>query len=165
MNTDPTYNRLVELSWLRKLTPAEEAELHAWLALHPDARIDWENESGLDAALQQLPDAPMPSNFTARVLQAVEREAASGARRREGFPWRLPLRWLPRLAFAAVVAGAGLLSYQHTHLVNRQNLAKSVAAVSAVSSLPEPEILKDFDAIQALNPAPAPDEQLLAVLQ
>jgi hypothetical protein len=34
-----------------------------------------------------------------------------------------------------------------------------------VSSLPGPDILKDFDAIRASNPTPAADEQLLAVLQ
>ncbi len=81
MSNDPTYNRLRELSWRRKLTGAEEAELRAWLAAHPDAQADWEAEAGLNAALGRLPDAPVPSNFTARVLQAVEREAAAELRR------------------------------------------------------------------------------------
>jgi hypothetical protein len=166
MNTDPTYTRLLELSWQRKLTDAEEAELRAFLAAYPGARTDWEAESGLTAALGRLPDAPVPSNFTVRVLQAIERDAAEDLHRPVGGlrHW-LRLRWLPRLAFAAVVVGAGLLSYHHTHVAYRKKLVESVAAVSAVSSLPGPEILKDFDAIQALNPAPAPDEQLLAVLQ
>lgn len=164
MNTDPTYKRLLELSWQRKLTPAEQAELQQWLAAHPDAQRDWEVESDLSAALTSLPDAPVPSNFTARVLQAVQRDTATNARRPRRLPW-LRLGWLPKLAFAAVILGAGLLSYQHTLANYRKKLVDSVAAVSAVSSLPGPEILKDFDTIQALNPAPVPDEQLLAVLQ
>jgi hypothetical protein len=44
-------------------------------------------------------------------------------------------------------------------------LAKSVAAISEVSSLPGPEILKDFDAIRQLTPTPPPDTELLALLQ
>ena len=41
MINDPTYTRLRELSWQRKLTPAEAAELRAWLEAHPEARADW----------------------------------------------------------------------------------------------------------------------------
>jgi hypothetical protein len=166
MSNDPIYRELRELSWRRKLTAAEEAQLQVWLAAHPEAQADWEAEAGLNAALGRLPDAPVPSNFTARVLRAIEREAAAGLRQSQA-KWRtwLHLRWLPRVAFAAVVVGAGVLSYHEVQVVQRKKLVASVAAVSAVSSLPSAEILKDFDAIQALNPAPVPDEQLLAVLK
>lgn len=164
MNSDPIYNRLRELSWRRKLTDAEEAELRAWLEAHPEARADWEAEAGLEAALGRLPDAPLPGNFTARVLQAVEREAAAGLRRSERrmWPW---LRWLPKAAFAASVLAAGLLSYLMIQNAERKRLVESVAAVADVSSLPSPEILQDFDAIRGSSPTPAPDEQLLEVLK
>ena len=166
MTNDAIYKRLRELSWQRRLTGPEEAELRAWLKAHPETQADWEAEAGLNASLSGLPDVPVPGNFTARVLQAVEREAAAELRRPRG-NWlsRRWLRWLPRMAFATVVVGAGLVSYQHLEAAHRKKLAESVAMVSAVSSLPSPEILKDFDAIQASNPTPAPDEQLLAVLQ
>jgi anti-sigma factor RsiW len=166
MTNDPIYNHLRELSWRRELSDAEDAELRTWLAAHPEAQADWEAEAGLNASLGRLPDAPVPGNFTARVLQAVEREAAAEPRRPQG-KWlnRIWLRWLPRAAFAAVVVGAGLVSYHQVQAAHRKKLVESVAAVSAVSSLPSPDILRDFDAIQALNPTPAPDEQLLAVLQ
>jgi hypothetical protein len=166
MNNDPIYNHLRELSWRRRLTDAEEAELRAWLAGHPEAQADWEAEAGLNAALGALPEAPVPSNFTARVVQAAVREAAAEYRRQAG-TWRgwLRLRWLPKAALAAVLAGAGLFSYHQVQSAQRKQLAESVAAVSAVSSLPSPEILKDFDAIRVSNRAPAPDEQLLALLQ
>ena len=166
MTNDPIYHRLRELSWRRELTGPEAAELRAWLAAHPDAQADWEAEAGLNAALGRLPDVPVPSNFTARVLQAAEQEAAAQLRRPAGawLAW-LRLRWLPKVAFAAIVVGAGLVTYHQFQATHRKNLVESVAAVSAVSSLPSPDILKDFEAIQALNSAPAPDEQLLAVLQ
>jgi hypothetical protein len=164
MTNDPIYNRLRELSWRRELTGAEEAELRAWLAAHPEARADWEAEAGLNAALGRLPDAPVASSFTARVVEAVEREAAAGLRQPGGWGW-LRLRWLPRAAFAAAVVAAGLLSYLLIQNTERKKLAESVVAVSDASSLLSPEILQDFDAIRVSNPSPPPDEQLLAVLK
>jgi len=164
MSNDPTYNRLRELSWRRKLTDAEEAELRAWLEAHPEARADWEAEAGLAAALGRLPDAPVPGNFTARVLQAVEREAAAELRQPE---WRMRwwLRWVPKTAFAASVVAAGLVSYLLVQKAERQRLVESVAVVADVSSLPSPEVLQDFDAIRVSNPTVTPDEELLAALK
>jgi anti-sigma factor RsiW len=166
MTNDPIYNHLREVSWRQKLTDAEEVELRTWLATHPEAQADWQAESGLNAGLSRLPDALVPSNFTARVLQAVEREAVAELSKPQGnwLTW-LWLRWLPKAAFAAMAVGVGLLSFQQVQSTHRKKMVESVAAVSAVSSLPSPEILGDFDAIRALNPNPAPDEQLLAVLQ
>jgi hypothetical protein len=164
MTNDPIYNRLRELSWRRKLTGAEEAELRAWLAAHPEARSDWEAEAGLEAALGRLPDAPVASNFTARVLQAVEREATAQPPRSEWRMW-LRLHWLPRAAFVASVATAGLVSYLLIQSAERKRLAESVATVADVSSLPGPDILQDFDAIRVSNPTATPDEQLLAALK
>lgn len=166
MSDDPIYTHLRELSWRRKLTPAEAAELQAWLAAHPEARENWEAEAGLNEALGRLPDAPVASNFTARVLQAVERETASERRRRQR-KWRFAewLRWLPRAAVAMVILGVGLISFQRVRSPHYRSLVQSVAAVSRVSSLPSPEILEDFDAIRVSNPTPAADEELLAVLK
>jgi hypothetical protein len=166
MTNDPIFNHLRELSWRRKLTGAEEAKLRAWLAAHPEAQADWEAEAGLNAALGRLPDVPVPSNFTSRVLQAAGREAAKELRRgeRRGPFWRR-LRWLPKVAFAAIVLGVGLVSYRQIRAVRFAEYAQSVAAVSDVSSLPSPEILEDFDAIRASNANPLPDAKLLAALQ
>ena len=164
MTNDPIYNRLRELSWRRKLTAAEAAELQSWLQAHPGAQVGWESEAALNAALGWLPEAPVASNFTARVVEAALREAAV-QRRRAGW-WTWPrLRWLPKAAFAAGVVGAGLVSYLVVQHVERRKLAESVATLAEVSSLPSPEILQDFDAIRASSPAAAPDEQLLAALK
>ena len=166
MINDPIYNQLRELSWRRTLTDAEQAELQAWLEAHPEGRAEWEAEEGLNTALGRLADAPVASNFTARVLETVEREAGAELRRPAG-RWGIwpPLRWLPKAAIAATVAGAGLVSYLLVQDAERKKLAESVAAVSDVSSLPSPEILQDFDAIRVSNPTPTPDEQLLAALK
>lgn len=165
MTNDPLYHRLLELSWRQKLTDAQEAQLRAWLAAHPDCLAEWEADAGLNEALGRLQDAPVPSNFTARVLRALEREEAAETRHPAAARPILRLRWLSRAAFAAVILGAGLFSYHQVQVEHRKALLKSVEAVSDVASLPSPGILKDFDAIRALNAAPAADEQLLALLQ
>src|SRR6266576_1862078 len=108
MNPDPVCKRLRELSWRRPLTESEEAELRAWLAAHPEAQAGWEAETHLSAMLHQLPDATVPSNFTARVRQAVEQETAA-AGRRPGFQWAGRWRvFLPLTSAAVVVVGLGL---------------------------------------------------------
>ena len=76
MKDNEHLSQLRESGWRRKLTESEQGELRAHLATNPDARADWEMESALNSALTRLPDASVPSNFTARVLQAVEREEA-----------------------------------------------------------------------------------------
>src|SRR3989304_6073907 len=101
MKTDPAYTRLREASWRRPLTAAEQAELHACLAAHPEAQADWDAEAGLNELLGRLPDAPVASNFTTRVLQAIEHDPAQSARSSvRDWRWRV---WVPRLA-AGVVA-------------------------------------------------------------
>jgi len=158
---DPVYNQLREQSWRRKLTDAEEAELRAWLAAHPELRADWEAEAGLSEILGRLPDAPVPTNFTARVLQAVEREsaAASPARVRSWKSWRL---LLPKAAMAAMAIGFGLLAYQHYQTEKRVELARNVAAVSDIVAASNPDVVRDFDPIRRLGQTPTPDEELLA---
>jgi hypothetical protein len=154
-------NPLREKSWRRKLTPAEAAELQAWLSEHPEARADWEAELHLTEGMSLLPDVPVPSNFTARVLQAVERESAAGARRGPFRKWSLR-SYLPRAAAAAVVLGVGLITYhQHTIVERRTELAQSV---KIVSTLP-PEVLQNFDTIQKMGPGAGPDRELLALMQ
>src|SRR3954469_6162170 len=96
---DPLENQLREAAWRRNLTPEEQASLRAWLAAHPDAARDWEQDHRLTAILAGLPPAPVSSNFTARVLQAIDRDTAASARRRP-VPWSW--RWLvPKATLAS----------------------------------------------------------------
>jgi hypothetical protein len=167
MTNDPLYEHLREMSWRRKLTPAEEASLAEWLAEHPETQGDWDSEAVLNETLAALPDVPVSSNFTARVVETAKRETAELNRaipreQRTAAWW---MRLVPKVALAAVVLGAGLLSYNHMQAVRRAELAQSLTTVSQVSSSPSPEVLKDFDAITALASAPQADEELLKVMQ
>jgi anti-sigma factor RsiW len=167
MSKDPLYEQLREISWRRKLTPDEEARLAEWLAAHPDDQSEWESEINLNRALAGIAPAPVPSNFTARVLAAAKRDAAVSQRadRRalsSGTWW---LRFLPKAAVGAVVLAAGLLSYHHVQETRREEVARSLSAISQIPSVPSPEVLKDFDVIAALGSNPPADEELLQVMQ
>src|SRR6266487_1470270 len=101
MATDPLFNQLREQSWRRELTSSEDAALRDWLAKHPEAQGDWENEAALNEALRRLPDAPLSNNFTSQVLHAVQREQAAESRRSR----RGRLVWWRRLAWRLGLAG------------------------------------------------------------
>ena len=163
MKDNELHSKLRESSWRRKLTEAELAGLRAYLAANPDARADWEMESALNAALTRLPDAPVPSNFTARVLQAVEREEA----RPTGWSWRWNWHTLvPRAAFAAaMIAFAGLALHQHEIYSQRVVLARSVAFVTGRQPAPSLEALENFDPIRRMSQPQHADDELLALMQ
>jgi hypothetical protein len=172
MTNDPLYQQVREISWRRKLTAAEEGRLKALLLAHPELQAEWEAEAGLNAGLGRLPDAPVASNFTARVMQEVERQSARELKgRRAGWGlWQWQLRWLPRLACVLIVLGVVAVSYHHFETkAERVELARNVAtvsdAISDSSALASPEVLENFDAIYALKPLPSADEELLTLLQ
>ncbi|MDB6027729.1 MAG: hypothetical protein JWM68_3952 [Verrucomicrobiales bacterium] len=161
------YQNLKERSWQRKLTPQEEAELNAFLAAHPEAEIDWTEETALTECLDQLPDAPVSSNFTAQVLQAIEldEKRISRVQKRGWTAWRAGFKWVFRSAIAGSVACVALLiSYQH-QLSQRFEMAQNLGhVVSATNS--KMEWLPDFEAINRMSRVQSPaDEELLAALK
>lgn len=160
MNSDPVYQKLREISWRRRLTDAEQSELRAWLAVHPEAQAEAEAEDLLNAALAKLPDAPVPSNFTAGVLRAIEREASTSGRSAASSPNQWWQRLLPRFAMATVLLVGLTLAYRQNVATQRQELVTVAREVVAV----DPTVLADFDVIASLSPtAAAVDENLLAL--
>lgn len=158
MKNEPIQNLLRELVWRRKLTEAEQAGLRE----QPETQADLELESRLTEGLARLPDAAVPSNFTARVLQAVERETA---RRPRPTVWQWSWRVLaPRLAVGVAVIGIAGLTYQRHEFNQRARLARNVALLARTQPMPSVEALKNFDAIQRMS-QPHADEKLLALLQ
>ena len=120
------------------------------------------SDERLDALLRALPDKPVASNFTARVLQAVERQE------RHRVWWRIlvpDFNWLPRVAVASLALVVGVLTYQVRAEAQRAQFARSLSAVSQVAALPGPDALKDFEAIRHLSQTPPADTELLALLR
>ena len=164
---DPDYQRLLELSWRRKLTAGEAAELQAWLAAHPAAREEWEAEAGLDQLLEQLPALPaVSSNFTARVLQeAALADAAAQRGRTKGWRSWWPARgWLPRVALASVLVAVSLTSVRAYKVHARRAMARSVAQFYPLVTA-HPDLLENFQAIHRLSDQPKPDTELLSLME
>ncbi|HXI53599.1 MAG TPA: hypothetical protein VNH84_18930 [Candidatus Saccharimonadales bacterium] len=160
------FKILMETSWRRPLSEQERGQLEAWLAAHPEARAEWESEQALNRGLRALPDAPVASNFTALVLQAVEREGRVAVRE----PWGRRLQhWLARplirLSWAVLVL-LGLCAAYYQHLsTTQQNVSKGLAVVANVTSLTDEALLSDFDAIHRLGESSrSQDDELYAAL-
>jgi hypothetical protein len=119
-------------------------------------------QNELRELLSRLPDAPVASNFTSRVMQQIDLEES-----RRSHKWNFILNWralLPRIAVTtSVVLFAGLTFHHHEVASQRSALAKNVALV-AETPMPSVEALKNFDTIQRMS-QPRADEELLALLQ
>jgi hypothetical protein len=163
MNSDPLDQSLREVAWRRPLTPAEQAQLAAWLAQHPDSRADWAADSALSAALAHLPGQPAPSNLVARVLAEIDRDAAAAARPQpaRGWRWLATFGWAPRTAVVAVVLAAGFFAYHQHQQATHSRTVRALA--EAAHDLPSPEVLQDLDVIVRLTPDSAADVDLLAL--
>lgn len=164
MNNDPVYQRLREIGWRRELTQAEQAELRAWLAAHPQAAIEHEIEMALDDALVRLPDAPLPTNFTARVLQAVHREERPSTPRSRDWTWILRVL-VPRTATAMLVLGVCGFAVHQYRVKQHVVIGDSLVTIATVPTMPSAQALEDFEAIQRLDSDPAADKELIALLQ
>ena len=167
MNQDPLELR--EIICRRPLTPAEQAQLDAWLAAHPEARAEWAADAALSAALARLPEKPAPSNLTARVLAEIGREedlATAGVRKTKANWFGLgSWGWVTRTAVVVALLGLGVVGYRQQQQAAHVKTARTIATAAATTPPPSPEALEDFDAIFLLPIMPGADTDLIALLQ
>jgi hypothetical protein len=163
---DEHYQEIKEAGWRRPLTRDEQAKLRAFLAAHPESRQAADEEAALTRLLERLPAVPVSSNFTARVLQAVQSRPAPASWR----DWFALSQWLPqnpgwRIAMCSMVVGLGLISFREGQVAHRQQTARELAGVGRIATLPPMEWLKDFDTINNMNKVKVADDDLLAALK
>ena len=157
----PEFENLLQTARERDLTDAELAKLERWLAANPDEQAEWE---ALDRLLVALPDAPVASNFTARVMDEVRRAEAAAPALGQAWWQRLlapqfrPIQIAAAATLAMVLGGVG---YQ-SHL--NQSRAEMAAAVASIAEI-TPGFLADFEAIEAIAQADPIDEELWAALK
>jgi len=165
---DDQFQQLIEQAQRRPLGADEERQLRAFLAAHTEKQAAWDEEAALNRLLARLPDAPVPSNFTAQVLAAVEREQAATSRAPQPAwtNWLRLLRWRPAALVATLVLAGLIPFFTERHRVQqRAQLARSLAAVAPVAKVPTVEMLQDFEAIRRLGQRARADEDLLALFQ
>ena len=112
--------------------------------------------------LSRLPDAPLASNFTVRVMQAIDAaEARHGRWGLMEWNWRI---FFPRVTVTAAAAGIVAVAFYHHELTvqNRQRLVDSVVVVAS-QPMPSVEALNNFEAIQRMGQTARPDDELLAL--
>ena len=149
-------SNLRESLWRRRPAAAERAGWRARPELAAEAR--------LTDALAKLPDAPVASNFTARVLDAIDREESLAAHS-GGWQWN----WrslIPRLAVAAallVFTGVSIQRYETSS--QRHEMARNVAMVASSKAVPSVEVLENFEVIHRMTQSAQADGQQLADLQ
>jgi hypothetical protein len=163
---DEHYREIKEAGWRRALNPAEESAVQKFLAAHPETREAWGEEAALNRLLERLPVPPVSSNFTARLLQAVQAAPARSTWR----DWFAPAQWLPeglagRVAMCSLMAGVCLFSFREYQALHRVRMARELAGVSRLATLPPMEWLKDFDTINGISKVKVADDDLLAALE
>ena len=125
------------------------------------ASPDEELELRLTESLSRLKDAPLPSNFTARIMDEINREEM---RETHATRWRWNL-W-PRFAGAAAALLLAVMMVQHHESVAHQvQLARTLETVADMRSVPSVDALNNFEAIQAMGQRAHADEELLALVQ
>ena len=156
-----------ELGWRQQLTKAEEAQLQSYLAKHPEARRELEQEKELTRLLDRLPAAPpVASNFTAQVMQAVAREHEYRSRARVRVPVLFRLRnWLPGASAACVIVVAGFLTVHQHQVRARAVMAERITRVADAAAALGPEPVNHFAPIERLaDTPPAADTELTALV-
>jgi hypothetical protein len=145
--------------WRTKLSGTERAALRDQPELELEAR--------LTDALAQLPDAPVPSNFIARVMETTERENARSARAVQLRFWRW--NWhalMPRVAVVTTVLVLGGFEVQHYETAQqRTELAKSLSLVASTQAVPSVDALENLEVIQRMSQPTHADTELIAALQ
>jgi hypothetical protein len=164
----PRGPQLMELARRRPLTPAEQTELDAWLARHPEARPpDWEEELALSRLLAALPPAPLSPRFIEHTLAALERTDRP-AERVPGAPgwsrlWgRLHAVWRPAVALALLVLALGVWQLQQQRREHGRVTESLVTLAALAEELPDVSALREFDLVLHLPEGPLPDPDTLA---
>ncbi|HEY1662277.1 MAG TPA: hypothetical protein VGI03_07650 [Verrucomicrobiae bacterium] len=124
-------------------------------------------QNDLHKMLARLPDAPVASNFTARVMQAIELEEAR-SRRRGNFAWSLIGNWrglVPRAAVAVLALSFAGLTLQHHRVAGERTALAKNAVFVAQTPMPSVDALKNFNTIKNMSQPARADDELLALLQ
>jgi anti-sigma factor RsiW len=147
----------------RPLTESERAELEGWLTQNPDEREHWKTEMDLTTALRTLRAAPVPTNFTARVMAEIRRTAkmSPDSWRRTALRWLADWRHALPLATALGALALTLGIQAHHRAQVRTEVAQGIELLP-LEGLAQMQLWRDFEPIQTLPHGPLPSGQEFA---
>ena len=165
--TQSDYNRLLQTAFDRELNERELDQVHNFLGQNTTELADFE---AVDQLLAKLPDVNVSHNFTSLLIN----EARCEINNLEKSDKIVDLSWSRfftskyqsiRLAGAAsFILFIGLLVYQSKLSQDRLNMAESVQVVANFAEM-APELLSDFETINAIDYSDPIDEELWAALK
>lgn len=159
MNQPSEYEDLLSIRWIRELNGREQNRLARLLSADPGWQARWEEDMRVLEAVRRLPDVPVASNFTSRVLEALPDEAGdpspaplSPTKR----SWFRRLAWAPKwglgFGFASILALA--VFYGEYKRAKSMRLVESLTVITESKTAPIMEELQHFEFIQELAPVP-----------
>tara|TARA_B100001029_G_scaffold178809_1_gene186387 strand:+ start:3820 stop:4335 length:516 start_codon:yes stop_codon:yes gene_type:complete len=161
---DQQYSQLMQAAMERELTAEELAQIDGLLAQNQSELADFE---AVDHLLAKLPDVTVSSNFTARVLDEAQRHGQPALALGQAWWKRLfspQYRSIQLASAAAVALLIGVFGYQNHLDQDRAEMAESLQAVATIAEM-APELLTDFETIDAIDQSDPIDEELWAALK
>ena len=161
---DQQYSQLMQAAMERELTAEELAQIDGLLAQNQSELADFE---AVDHLLAKLPDVTVSSNFTARVLDEAQRHGQPALALGQAWWKRLfspQYRSIQLASAAAVALLIGVFGYQNHLDHDRAEMAESLQAVATIAEM-APELLTDFETIDAIDQSDPIDEELWAALK
>ncbi len=156
----PIRKQALETLWRRELTVDERGRLEQHFAGDEGQRLFFEEEEALSRLLTGVADAPLSSNFTARVVAAARLEKRRSGRVDDDLGlaallgrWRgyFHRSWTTPTMAAGLILVISITAFYQAKSYRRQQLAQTLATVTKATAMPEIEVLQDFDAIRHLG--------------
>ena len=154
MNQPSEYEDLLSIRWIRELNGWERGRLERLLAADPKWNAEWQEDMAVLAAVRCLPDVPVASNFTSRVVAALPCAPALLLPTKRS--WFRRLAWAPKwclgFGFASLLALA--VFYGEYQRAKSMRLVESLTVITESETAPTMEELKHSEFIQELAPVP-----------
>ena len=161
------YKQLLQTAFDRELNDEELAQIHDLLDENPTELADFE---AVDQLLVKLPDVNVPHNFTSLVINEARFEVNPVDESDQTFGFSLKrlftsqYRSIHWTGLASLVLFIGFLGYQSKLSQDRLNMAESVRTMANFAEM-APELLSDFETINAIEHSDPIDEELWAALK
>ena len=165
--TQSDYNRLLQTAFDRELNERELDQVHNFLGQNTTELADFE---AVDQLLAKLPDVHISHNFTSLVMHEARCEINNldESNNIVDLSWSRfftsKFRLIRLVGAASIVLFIGLLGYQSKLSQERLNIAESVQTVANFVEI-APEMLSDFEMINAIEYSDPIDEELWAALK